>query len=190
MKVLGICGSPRRGGNTETLLDKALEGAKSTGAEIEKIILEELDIAPCAEKEYGVVTEEGLSVVEDDANTVFKKIAEANVLVLASPVFFGSLSAQTKMLIDRFQCVWWAKNVLKKDIFNKKIRGAFICTAAASKNEFFENAASIARNFFVTAGIEYAEELFCHALEEKDDALDRPEFLAQAFEMGKRLVKS
>ena len=64
MKVLGICGSPRRGGNTEILLDKALGGAASGGADCEKVILSDLKIAPVSEKEYEEVNSEGFSLGE------------------------------------------------------------------------------------------------------------------------------
>ncbi|MDP8299113.1 MAG: flavodoxin family protein, partial [Candidatus Tantalella remota] len=115
MKVLGISGSPRRGGNTDLVLDKALKGATSSGADTEKIVLEDLDISPCAIEEYEKVNDEGFSVVDDDIHIIFRNIQEADAVILASPVFFGSISAQMKIMIDRFQCVWLAKYTLQKD---------------------------------------------------------------------------
>jgi multimeric flavodoxin WrbA len=188
MKVLGICGSPRVGGNTDTLLDKALEGAKSKGAQVEKITISGLKISPIREEEYEKVREDGLSVVEDDMQAVFGKIKESDALILASPIFFGSLSTQTKMMIDRFQCVWLAKNIHNIDVYTKKIKGGFICVEATTREDFFDNAKSIVRHFFATINAHYGEELFCSGLDKKGSALEHPDFLEEAFRLGERMV--
>ena len=187
MKVLGISGSPRKEGNSDILLDKALEGAKANGAEVEKIILNDLNIAPIQEEEYENVTKEGFSVVDDDMSMIFKKMKEADAIIIASPVFFGSLSAQTKTMIDRFQCVWWATEVLKKEVFPKKRKGAFLCIEATMREDFFQNARSIIRHFFATINVEYKEELFCPGLDKKGKVLERPDYLEKAFDIGVRL---
>ncbi len=188
MKILGICGSPRKNGNTETLLDKALEGAAASGAETEKVTISDLDISPIRDREYEEVNSEGLSVVEDDLNLLIKKIQGADAVIMASPVFFGSLSTQAKMMIDRFQCVWLAKNILKKDIFPARKKGAFICVEATDRDDFFQNAKAIIRHFFATVNIEYGEELFCPGCDKKGSVLKRAECLEKASELGKTLA--
>ena len=187
MKVLGISGSPRAGGNTDTLLDKALEGAASSGARIEKIILNDLDIHPCQEEEYENVTSDGFSVIDDDMRLVYGKIKTSDVLILAAPIFFGSLSAQTKMMIDRFQCVWVAKKRCGKEAFSEKT-GGFICVEATTRRDFFDNARSIVRHFFATINVKYEGEVFCPGVEKKGDILRHPEFFKQARKMGKTLA--
>ena len=97
MKVLGINGSPRIGGNTDILLDRVLEGAKSKGAKTEKIILNKLKFSPCQECEN--LPDDGSCIVEDDMKAIYEKIKDIDSLILASPIFFGSLSAQTKMMM-------------------------------------------------------------------------------------------
>ncbi|MFQ5953219.1 MAG: flavodoxin family protein [Candidatus Omnitrophota bacterium] len=188
MKILGICGSPRRGGNTETLLDKAFEGAASKGAECEKIILSDLDISPCREEEYEEVNDKGLSVIDDDMQLIFRKIEEADCLVLASPIFFGSLSAQTKMMIDRFQCVWIAKNLKGMDVFTREKKGAFLSVEASTRQDFFDNAKSIVRHFFAVINVRYKKELFCPGAERKEDMSKRPACLEEAFKFGEELA--
>ena len=189
MKVLGISGSPRIGGNSETLLDKALEGAASNGAECEKIILEGLNISPVQEREYEEVSAEGLSPVGDDIHVIYKRIMEADCLIVASPVFFGSLSAQTKMMIDRFQCVWVAKNMRNMDVFTKRIKGAFICAEATQREDFFENAKAIIKNFFATIHASYGDELFCPGVDTKGSVLKKQDMLKKAFGLGKNITK-
>ncbi|MFC1548960.1 flavodoxin family protein [Candidatus Omnitrophota bacterium] len=188
MKVLGICGSPRKGGNADTLLDKALEGAGAAGAETEKISISDLNISPIQESEYEKVNEEGFSVVADDMSMIFKKIREADVLIVASPIFFGSLSTQTKLMIDRFQCVWLSKFIHNKDLYPDRIAGGFICVEATDREDFFENAKSIIRHFFAIINTEYTEELFCSGCDKKESVLDHSEYLEKAFELGKNLV--
>lgn len=186
MNILGINGSPRIGGNTDILLDKALEGAKAKGAEIEKVILNTLKFSPCQECE--VLKDDGSCIIEDDMQPLYRKIEQADGVILASPIFFGSLSAQTKMMIDRFQCVWRARYILKKDIFKKKRKGAFISVEASKRDDFFDNAKSIVKNLFATINVDYQEELFCSGIDAKGSILKSPVFLKKSFELGQRIV--
>jgi len=184
--VLGINGSPRAGGNTDILLDKVLEGAKAKGAKTEKVTLAALKFSPC--QECGNVSDDGSCIIEDDMQPLYEKIKDADVLILASPIFFGSLTAQTKMMVDRFQCLWRAKYILKKDIFNKKKTGCFVSVEASTRKDFFNNAKSIVKNFFVIISTDYKEELFCSGVEEKGSILKHPDILKEAFELGRRVA--
>ena len=185
MKILGISGSPRRGGNTDILLDNALKGAQNKGAEVEKITLNNLKFSPCQECENMPNNE--FCIIKDDMQTVYRKIEEADAIILASPIFFGSLSAQTKMMIDRFQCVWRAKNILKKQVFEKRKTGAFISVQGSNRKDFFDNARAIVKNFFATINADYKEELFCSGIGERDAILRHQELLKTAFNLGEKL---
>ncbi|MDD4013420.1 MAG: flavodoxin family protein [Candidatus Omnitrophica bacterium] len=188
MLIVGISSSPRRGGNSETLLDRALEGAEASGALTRKIVLDDLEIAHVSEKEYGTVDDRGLTVVNDDMRDLVGLIREAGGVIMASPVFFGSLSSQAKTMIDRFQCVWLARNVMKMDVFSTRKRGAFISVQAAGRNDFFENSKAVVRHFFATINTEYYREVAAYGLEEKGAVLSRPDLLEKAYELGKRLA--
>jgi len=189
MYIIGISGSPRAGGNTDTLLNKALEGARSKGAEIEKIVLNDLKMVPCQECEE--VKDDGTCKVEDDFQALYGKIQRADAVILAAPIFFGSLSAQTKIMIDRFQCCWRYKYALSakggKASSGKMRPGALILVEASKRESFLENAKSIVKNFFATANVDYKNDLFCPGLEEKEAALKHAEILEKAFELGKKL---
>ena len=104
LRVLGIYGSPRRGGNTDQLLDRALEGAQSAGAEVTRVYARDLKMCGCLE--CGGCDETGKCVVEDDMQSVYPLLQEADVIFLASPIFFYGLTAQAKALIDRSQANW------------------------------------------------------------------------------------
>src|SRR5512135_2416002 len=114
MKVLGILGSPRRGGNTEILLKAFLEGAAAGGAEVEEIRLRELKISPCMEIYH--CFKDGTCPIKDDMLGLYDKLVAADVVVLASPIFFYNVSAQAKAMIDRTQALWSRRYVLKKEL--------------------------------------------------------------------------
>jgi len=185
LKILGINGSPRKCGNTEILLDRTLEGAAKAGCTCEKITLSDLKFSPCLE--CMDLTDDGKCIVDDDMKAVYDGIERADAVVVASPVFFGSISAQTKMMIDRFQCRWRAKYVLKIPDATGEKKGIFISVAASDKEEYFRNSASVIRNFFATINASYAGELFAGGVENTGDILKHPEFLEEAFELGQRL---
>ena len=99
-RALGIVGSPRRGGNTETLVDEALRGASEAGAETEKVILSELDIQPCTA--CNTCSRTGSCVFDDDMGQVIYKMSRSSVWVLGTPVYWWGPTAQTKAFIDRW----------------------------------------------------------------------------------------
>lgn len=99
MKILGIMGSPRRGGNTELLLEGALEEAQKDGATISNISLREKKIAPC----NGCLkcTRTGRCTIKDDMQEIYEKMIESDGIIWATPVYFWSMSGQTKVVMDR-----------------------------------------------------------------------------------------
>lgn len=99
MKVVGFVGSSRKEGNTAWVVDKILQGAAEQGAETQAWSFSELDIQPCRGC-LGCV-ESGICVVRDDMSKLYAALAQADALVLGSPVYMGQMSAQTKIFMDR-----------------------------------------------------------------------------------------
>ncbi|MFH1062164.1 MAG: flavodoxin family protein [Candidatus Omnitrophota bacterium] len=184
--VLGINGSPRIQGNSEILLDQALEGASKAGAQVEKIRINDYKFAACQACEN--VRDDGYCSINDDFQKIYRSIQKAEIIFLSSPIFFGSLTAQTKMMIDRFQCHWQAVNIRKTCLNSLKKKGYFLCVQADCRDDFFANAVFIVRNFFATAGIEYCGELLCPEVAEKGSIIKFPDKLKQAFSLGENLV--
>jgi multimeric flavodoxin WrbA len=184
--VLGISGSPRIGGNTDMLLDRALEGARDADAQVEKIVLNKLKMVPCQECEE--TKDDGTCQVQDDFQALYGKIKKADAVILAAPIFFGSLSAQTKIMVDRYQCHWKYRYILKKAKGEKERPGIFISVEASTRNDFQDNAKSIVKNFFATVGLSYKEELMCQGVDEKGAVQGHPEYLDKAFALGKKLL--
>ncbi|HUL20486.1 MAG TPA: flavodoxin family protein [Thermodesulfobacteriota bacterium] len=189
MKVLGIFGSPRRGGNTELLLEEALKGAEKEGAKAERLYLSDFAITPC--KECHGCDATGNCVILDDMQKIYSKLLEADVVILASPIFFYGVTAWAKSLIDRTQPLWIRKYLLKDSSLakgGKRRKGFFISVGATKGPKVFDGATLTVKYFFDVLNAEYVGELVFRGVEAKGDILKHPGALQQAFEAGRSLV--
>ena len=133
-KILAIEGSPRKGGNSDLLCDAFLKGASESGNETEKIYIQDLNLQPCMAC-YGCRGTERC-VKKDGMPQVLGKMMAADVILLATPVYFYSLSGQTKVFIDR--CLPKYEKICRKDFY-------FAATAA-------DDNVQLARTFDALAG--------------------------------------
>jgi len=185
MNVLGIMGSPRMHGNTDLLLDEALKGAGDGGAVTEKLIIDKLNIQPC--KEYYGCTRDGNCVIRDDMDWIYPKLLETDAIIVASPMFFYSVPAQLKSLIDRSQAIWARKYILNEK-FAESRKGAFIAVGATKGKQLFEGSVLIIKYFFKALDMDYADELLIRGVDKKGEIKDHPGELKEAYSLGKRLV--
>ena len=187
--VLGIYGSPRKGGNSDQLLDKALEGVRTQGAQTRSIFARELKISGCLE--CGGCDKTGKCVVKDDMGLVYPLLETADVIILASPIFFYGITAQAKALIDRTQAMW-SKRMLQKTPEQRKQydsgRGYLIGVGATRGKNLFEGAELTAKYFFDALDMTYEGGLFFRRLEKGSDVRKQPENLEKAVEFGKKTV--
>ena len=114
MNIIAFNGSPRVGGNTDILLNESLKPLQEAGHVVTLYQLNSLDIKPC--QDCGGCTESGVCIHKDAMTGIFEAIRQADRIILASPVFFYSLSAQAKAMVDRCQAFWCEKYLLKKEI--------------------------------------------------------------------------
>jgi len=187
LKVLGIMGSPRIQGNTDLLLDEALKGAQSQGAEIGKLVVDKLKIAPC--KEYYGCLKDGNCVIRDDMDGIYPKLLETDRILVASPMFFYGIPSQLKALIDRCQATWARKYVLKQRLSDKERKGAFIAVGATKGKQLFDGSILVIKYFFQAIDVQYADELLVRGVDKRGEIKDNPTALSDAFELGKRLVQ-
>ncbi len=187
MKVLGIWGSPRRGGNSEILLDAFLQGAAQGGATVEKVSLRELKISPCMEIYH--CFKDGTCPIKDDMRALYDKLLEADVVALASPIFFYSLSAQAKAMIDRTQALWSRRYHLKQDFPGGERQGVLLCTGATKGRLLFVGARLVAKYFFDAINVRYAGEILVRGVDEKGAIQTQPEVLTAATDLGQRLAR-
>ena len=189
MRVLGIAGSPRRGGNTDMLLSEVMRGAASQGAEVKTITLSQLNIAPCQHCDGCLET--GRCKVEDDMQMVYDELGRADRIVLASPVHFMGVTAQAKAMIDRCQALWAKKYRLKLLPLGdeRERKGLFISVGGRKVANLFQPALATVKSLFRTLNITYAGELLFPGIDEKGAIAKHPDALRQAFLAGQRLVQ-
>ena len=173
-KVLILSGSPRKDGNSDILCNEFMRGAIESGNEVEKIRV--------AEKKIGFCTgcyacrNTGVCAIKDDMAEVMQKLIDADVIVLASPVYFYSIDAQLKALIDRTVCRW--TEVKDKEFY-------YIMTAADSGIESMETTLACFRGY--ADCVEGAKEMgviYGIGVYEKGEIKDKKAML-EAYEMGK-----
>ena len=176
MKVLAISSSPRKGGNSDVLCDEFLKGAAESGHETVKIRLAEKKIAPCMAC-YGCA-ESHVCVRKDDMSMVLEALKAADVIVLASPVYFYSICAQMKMMIDR--CLADYQAIKNKTFY-------LIVTAADPQHTAAEETLADFRGYLrCLPGAKEAGVVFGTGTWDKGDVYRHPS-LKQAYEMGRSI---
>lgn len=182
--LLAISSSPRRSGNSELLLDSFCQGARNEGHSTELIRLYELCYGCC--RACDRCAETGKCAVQDDMQQLYPLVLSSRAMVLATPIYFGSLSGQLKMFIDRFQCWWQAKYTLKKPFVTlDENRGGFlICVGALKNPAYCESATAIAKVFYHNLNYKFAGRLCYRGFDEKGSIKNDPGPLQSAYEAG------
>lgn len=174
-KVLILSGSPRKGGNSDVLCDQFAKGALEMGNEVEKIRVVEKKIAPCTGC-YFCKDNGGRCALNDDMGDILQKIIDCDVLVLSSPVYFYSMCAQLKAVIDRTVARW-------TEIANKELY--YIMTAAEEDEDTMDGTLACMHGFAMCIdGYEEKGILYGKGVYEKGEAVNRPELMQIAYEMG------
>ncbi len=182
MHVLGVVGSPRKGGNTDVLVSEALRGAASAGATAEKIVLSELEIHPC--RACGGCHRTGVCQQDDDMGPLVEKLLAADAWVLGTPVYWWGPSAQMKAFVDR----WYApaQTAERKAKLRKRVGlvAAFADADPATPRHLvgmFEEALS-----YLEA--DFAERLLVTA-DKRGEVAGNDRAMADAFALGARLAR-
>lgn len=189
--VLGISGSPHRHGNTETLLDKFLEGAQEAGATVEKVVLKDLHYSPC--RGCNACHKTGDCIVQDDAIGLYGKIMAADCIAVASPIYTMGITAELKGFIDRGQYLWARKFVLKTVYFTnehvKQHKGIFVSTAGLGWDRVFDGAFPVITALFNSVGFEYYDNIIANDMDQYGGIRQHPTALSDAYEKGQKVVK-
>ncbi len=191
IKIVAVYGSPRRNGNTATLLQKAVEGARDGGAEVAEIVLRDLKMSPCLEI-YGCKNS-GECRLKDDFQKTRDRILASHGLMLASPVFFYTVSAHTKILMDRFQSLWVKKywvDPTRRDPQKAQRKGLFIAVGATKGKKLFDGILLSLKYFFDVIDMELWKALLYRGLDFEGDVLKFPEYIDEAYEAGKEFAKA
>jgi len=183
-KVLSLCGSARKGGNTDLLLREVARGAEEMGASVETIFLSDLAIKPCTGCTHCKSHEE--CIIQDDMPMLLDEVLQSSAVVIASPVYMGQVTGQTKIFIDRLYQLRRGDRSLKVD--GSHIRGAVVATCGAPSHEHPQSALSTLRVLFRFLNQPKVLELVGTSLGPKGIVQERTGLLEEAYELGQRLA--
>lgn len=189
MLVIGLQGSPRKKGNTSFLLTSFMQAAESLGAQTRIIEVTQKNIIPC--KEYVVCEKKGFCPIDDDVKSeIYPLIRQAEVVILASPIFFYNMTAQLKAVVDRCQTFWARKYKLKLADPAKKTKRGFLLSVGATRGKnLFEGLQLTAQYFFDAIDARFEGSLTYRNIEGPKDLAKHPTVLADVEQKASALIK-
>jgi len=190
VKIIAIYGSPRHDGNTAALLKQAVAGAQLEGAHVEEVFLRDYKIAPCLEI-YGCL-KSGECAIQDDFQSILAKIDSCSGIMLASPIFFYTVSAHTKIFMDRCQSRWVRKYWIENQAAGKASetrKGLFISVGATKGKKLFDGAILTVKYFFDVLNAGLWKTVLCREVDRKGEIEKRGAYLNEAFEAGRALAR-
>ena len=189
MLIVGLQGSPRKGGNTDTLLAAFLEKAGRAGAAVKTIQVARAGIVPC--KGCGYCETHGTCVIADDpmSTEIYGLLRQADLVVAATPVYFYGASAQLKVLIDRCQTLWSRKYVYKlKDPLAGTRKGLLLSVAASRGRQLFDGIHLSTKYFFDAIDAAFSHALTYRGIESKGAIRNREGLAADIDEAVEKTV--
>ncbi|MBA4416952.1 MAG: flavodoxin family protein [Syntrophus sp. (in: bacteria)] len=188
MNIIAFHGSPREGGNTDLLLREALKAIDPSTHRVRLFRLNLMDIRPC--QNCGGCDVTGECVIKDGMEEIYREIRGADRIILASPIFFFGLTAQTKCMLDRCQVFWCEKYLLKRQIpeglFGRK--GLLLLAGGMKKEIGIECSEATAKAFFRTISVPEHTTLSYLGIDAKGAILEHPTALKDAYQAGERLA--
>lgn len=179
MRVTGIVGSPRIGGNTSRLVEKVLQGAAGNGAETELLILNSMQISPCQACNF--CRPSGQCFLSDDMQIVYSAMESSDAIVVGSPIYMGQMSAQTKLFMDRL----YANYISSKDTGKPVV---LVFTQGAESPDVYSDYIEYTRKIFTYLGYDLCEIISATNTGAPGDILKQPDVLQKAYECGAELV--
>jgi len=185
-RIVGILGSPLSGGNTAKLLDQALSGAKDAGCEVERIDVCSLNFRACREIFY--CREHETCAMKDDMIPMYRKFAELDGLIVATPVMTMGIPGALKSFMDRFQVFFMAKYMRGKPLVPEEKRahrrGLWIGISGMKVPYVFDGARLTMKAFFSIIDVAYSDELLTPDMDTIRDIATRPDILQEAYRKG------
>ncbi len=190
MNILIFNGSPRKKGNTETLLNAVAAGIHAGGGQTEIIRLADLSINPC--KACGGCDKTGICIQQDDMTPLYDKINKARRIIIGSPIYFYGVTSQTKIFIDRTQAMWCRKYLLtpgEQRIDDPGRQGFFVSVAATKGKNIFAGAVLTVKYCFDAIGINYAGELLFRGIDKRGEISAAISKIQQAEKFGQKILR-
>jgi multimeric flavodoxin WrbA len=190
--LVALNGSPRRGSSVDLLLEAVCDGARDAGGEALHIHSAELRVRPC--EACGPEPTTGYCIFHDDMDVVYAALERAHAVAVGSPVYFDSVSAQLKLVIDRCNCITPLVRLPGggegfKARWERTRRGVFVTACSAAHTH--EHAERCVRGFLKWIGARWEETLlWAHEDNQTGSVTRAPELLARARAAGRRLIES
>ncbi|HOO57644.1 MAG TPA: flavodoxin family protein [bacterium] len=189
-KILAVAGSPRKGGNSETLLDRVIRSAEEHGAEVKKIRVCDLKINGCLHCDYCV--EHGECVQDDDMRGIYPEFFSADVILVATPMFFMNVPSQLKAFIDRFQCMWAKRFVLKQPLREDGVRprGVMLAVGGTKGKSLFNGLDLLMSVFFdiTDVGFDREASLYYRSIDGRGEIEKHETAMQDADALGRMLA--
>lgn len=187
MKLLVVLGSPRKGGNSETLAQHVAKTFEEGGGTVEYIRLNDLQLRPC--QGCGGCDKTGICVVKDDMGDLYEAVDKADRILLASPVYFYGLSAQCKIFGDRMQARWARRYLLKERFRQGEGRKGYLISTAATKGQkIFDCSVLTTRYIYDAMDLEYGGDLLVKGIDKRKAVLKVPDEVTSAEQFGRDLI--
>lgn len=189
VRGLGIVGSPREGGNTDTLVTEVLRGAADMGAATQKLFVGRYKIAPCTS--CGACVKTGQCFQRDGMDELVPLLEQHQVWVLGTPIYWWGATAQMKLFIDRWFAPW--VNATTREAFKQKV--AVVVTPLGDANPAVaRHTTGMFNDIFAFLGIPIAATVVApnvggSGIEKGADVLKRPELLEAAHDAGRAAVE-
>ena len=184
-KILCVMGSPRKEGNSATLAKQVAAGAEATGAEVESFYLHGMNIQPCTACDECREETTKDCVIDDDMQTLYPKLRRADALVIASPIYWFTVSAQTKLFMDR----WYALGSPEEEYAALAGKRIGIILTYGDLDPFVSGAVNALRTFqdaFDYVGAKIVAMIYGSASEAGEIQRNR-DLMDKAYELGKQL---
>lgn len=181
VSILALHGSPRRNGNSSALLSRFVAGARDKGAtDITELWIRDIVMSPCLE--IYRCKETGRCAIDDGFQRIHDLIDTVDVVAISSPVMFYTVSAHTKMLMDRCQAFWARKYIMKKP--GRRKQGYYFCTGATKGARLFDGIAMTMRYFFDAIDCDINGSVTVRGVDEAGEIGNQPGELERAYELG------
>jgi len=195
VRIIALLGSPLLEGNTAKLLDRAIQGARDAGADVEKIEVTTLNFKACREIFY--CREHETCAMKDDMTAIYEKFREIDGVIMGTPIMTMGIPGVLKSFFDRFQVYFMAKYVRKKSMVQKEKRkmrlGLYLGISGMNVPYVFDGAKLTVHAFFDIIDVQYWGDLLINDMDTIQDLTTRPELLEEAYrkgnEMGRLLVE-
>jgi len=190
MQIVGIVASPRKRMNTDTIVQRILDGCEASGASVAKIYLNDLEVKPC---QACRIQDGSGCVYQDDMEQVYEIFEEADGIVLGTPVYYNTVSSQMKLMIDRSYCL--AKAVILpsgeriyETAVQKKKKGIVVSVGGSGSSP--ECVLPVFHIWSVEVNLEIVDSVLVTRAQLGDPPMESAELLKEAFSKGEKFARS